>query len=62
MSRTREEYSKMEHKFIPYTDKNKQHISCQEHSYVILINIKEKSEDNSLTEKDFYNDGGLDKI
>ena len=61
MSRRRAEYSKMEDKFIPNTDKNKRHISCEEHSYVIPINIKEKIENNSLTEKDFYNERGLDK-
>ena len=54
----------MEDKFILNTEKNKQHISYEEHSYAIPNNIKEKIEDNNynnLTEKDFYNDGELDK-
>jgi len=51
----------MEDKFIPNTDKYKKHISYEEHSYAIPINIKEKIENNSLTEKYFYNDGDLDK-
>ena len=51
----------MEDKFIPNTEKNKQHISYEEHSYVISIKIKEKIENNTLIEKGCNNDGDLDK-
>ena len=51
----------MEDKFIPNTEKSKQHISYEEHSYVISIKIKEKIENNTLIEKGCNNDGDLDK-